>query len=279
MAIFQRIADFNDAYENSSHIPGGDGYIERWQNDAAAFRAGLRGEGRIREGLAYGDGERNRYDLMLPKQAPRGLFVFVHGGYWVRFDRHFWSHFAQGPLERGFAVAMPSYTLCPDVRIADITREVAAAIAHVAKDIDGPVILSGHSAGGHLASRMMCADNVLDGSVRDRVQCLMSISGVHDLRPLMRLDRNAQLRIDETEAYLESPALLRPCDGTRLIAWVGAAERNEFLRQNALLANAWTGLGAEVLEVAEPDRHHFNVIDGLRNPDHGVLRAAFEGVC
>jgi arylformamidase len=35
---------------------------------------------------------------------------------------------------------------------------------------------------------------------------------------------------------------------------VGGAERSEFLRQNALLANIWTGLGAETSSAEEPDR-------------------------
>jgi hypothetical protein len=74
------------------------------------------------------------------------------------------------------------------------------------------------------------------------------------------------------EALGESPALLEPREGIRLTCWVGGAERAEFLRQNALLANIWTGLGARTAAVAEPDRHHFNVIDGLADPDHPLSR-------
>ena len=42
---------------------------------------------------------------------------------------------------------------------------------------------------------------------------------------------------------------------------------------NALLANVWTGLGAATAIVEEADRHHFNVIDGLMQPDHPLTRA------
>ena len=49
------------------------------------------------------------------------LVVFVHGGYWLRFHRDIWSHFAQGLTARGWAVAMPSYTLAPEARIAAMT--------------------------------------------------------------------------------------------------------------------------------------------------------------
>ena len=104
----------------------------------------------------------------------------------------------------------------------------------------------------------------------------LSISGVHDLRPLLRTAMNATLKLDEAEAQRESSALLLPLAGVRLTCWVGAAERAEFIRQNALLANVWTGLGAQTACVQEPDRHHFNVIDGLREA-YSALTTALVG--
>ncbi len=83
---------------------------------------------------------------------------------------------------------------------------------------------------------------------------------------------NATLRIDEAEALAQSPALLRPMDGARVTCWVGGGERAEFLRQNALLANIWTGLGATTSAVVEPDRHHFSIVDGLADPAHPLTR-------
>ena len=74
------------------------------------------------------------------------------------------------------------------------------------------------------------------------------------------------------EARGESPALLEPIFGTRLVAWVGADERPEFVRQNALLANVWTGLGAETQAVVEENRHHFNVIEGLEDSGSAMVQ-------
>ena len=144
----------DDAYANAAYIPGGNDFPARWDKDAAAFRATARAE----LDLSYGPDPRQRLDLFLPKAPPKGLFVFVHGGYWLAFDKSTWSHFAAGALARGYAVAMPSYPLCPQVRIGDITRSVQAAIALAAQHVDGPIRLAGHSAGGHLAARMGCAD-------------------------------------------------------------------------------------------------------------------------
>lgn len=270
--MHRRILDWDDAYTNGANIAGGDRWPAAWVEPARAFREGLLSAGRARLDLAYGGGERNRFDLFLPQAAPRGLVVFVHGGYWLRLDKSYLSHLAAGPVASGFAVAMPSYTLCPAIRIAGIGTEVAAAITAAAAMVEGPLMLVGHSAGGHLASRMACASSPLSAPLRSRIRHVVSISGIHDLRPIMRTAMNEQLHMDEAEALAESPALLRPMDNLRLTCWVGGGERAEFIRQNALLPNIWTGLGAATTAVVEPDRHHFSVIDGLMDPAHPLTR-------
>ncbi|TGT91631.1 MULTISPECIES: alpha/beta hydrolase [unclassified Mesorhizobium] len=267
-----RIADWDNAYANGANIAGSDRWPAAWAEPAQAFRDALSAQGRARIDIAYGDRPRNRFDLFLPKAAPRGLVVFIHGGYWMETDKSLWSHLAEGAVDSGFAVAMPSYTQCPDIRIAGIVTEIGTAISRAAAMVDGPLILTGHSAGGHLASRMVTVTTPLAAGIARRIRHVVSISGLHDLRPLMRTDMNATLKIDEHEAQMESPALLRPLDGVRITCWAGGGERSEFLRQNALLANIWTGLGAITNAVVEPDRHHYDVVDGLADPAHALTR-------
>ena len=269
--IFHQITDWNDAYANGPNIPGGDRWPAAWVQPAQAYRDELLGVGRAALDIAYGERPRNRFDLFMPEAKPTGLVVFVHGGFWRALDKSFWSNLARGAVESGYAVAMPSYTLCPEARISDITREIGAAIEKAASMIEGPLYLTGHSAGGHLVTRMISTTSPLPDSVRARIRHTVSISGVHDLRPLLKTAMNADLRIDAAEAQAESPVLLAPQPNTRLTCWVGAAERPEFIRLNALLANIWTGLGAQTCTIEEPGRHHFNVIDGLADPRHPLL--------
>jgi acetyl esterase/lipase len=240
---------------------------------AQRFRESLSASGRAKLDMPYGERPRNRLDLFLPEGAPKGLVVFVHGGYWLALDKNYWSHLAAGAIAHGYAVTMPSYTLCPAIRIGGIVKEIAAAIDAAAGLVEGPVMLTGHSAGGHLVSRMISVTTPLSPGVQARIRRVVSISGVHDLRPIMKTAMNEKLGIDEAEALAESPALLRPMEGARITCWVGGGERAEFLRQNALLANIWIGLGAVTSAVVEPDRHHFSVIDGLADPAHALTRA------
>ena len=152
---------------------------------AQAYRDALQGSGRATLDISYGERARNRFDLFAPEGRPKGLVVFVHGGFWKALDKSFWSHLARGSVESGYAVAMPSYTLCPAVRISEITREIAAAVARAAAMVEGPLFLTGHSAGGHLVTRMISATSPLPDAVRARISHTVSISGLHDLRPLM----------------------------------------------------------------------------------------------
>lgn len=275
--ILHRIEDWDDAYANGPNIAGGERWPAAWERPAREYRDRLTGAGRARLDLAYGDRPRNRLDLFLPEGEPKGLVVFVHGGFWLRLDKSLWSHLARGPVESGYAVAMPGYTLCPDIRVAGITAEIGRAITSAAAMVAGPIRLAGHSAGGHLVTRMLSATTPMPNDLRSRIASTLSISGIHDLRPLLRTAMNETLRMDAAEAMAESPALLEPLPETRLLCWVGAAERSEFRRQNALLANVWKGLGAATATVEEPDRHHFNIIDGLADPDHAMTQALLTG--
>lgn len=267
------ISDYDDAYANGAHIAGAADYPQRWAEQAAAFREARAAVGRARIDLDYGAGARQVLDLFLPDSAVKGIVVFVHGGYWKAFDKSFWSHLAAGPQAHGYAVAMPSYTLCPDARIGEIALEMAQAVSLAAREVGGPIRLTGHSAGGHLVTRLISGKPLLPVEVLERVEGVTSISGVHDLRPLMRTEMNDILRIDAQEAQTESPVLAQPLAAIPVTAWVGAEERPEFVRQNRLLFEMWRGFQTPVTMVEEAGRHHFDVIDGLADPDHDLCRA------
>lgn len=233
-------------YANAAFIPDGDSFPARWGAAAAAFRA----TARARPDLAFGDGL--ACDLFLPEGPPRGTVVFLHGGYWMAFGRKDWSHLAAGAVARGWAVAIPDYPLAPAARIRRMTPALAPLVPH----LGGPVVLTGHSAGGHLAARL--------AQTGPAVARVVPISPLADLRPLRATAMNAILAIDEAEALAESPAL-HPAPSCPAHVHVGALERPAFLWQARTLAEAWDCPWT----VAE-GRHHFDVIDDLTDPDSAL---------
>lgn len=251
------------AYANADFIPNATQFPPRWSHQATEFRAKAKN---LRTGLRYGPGSRQILDLVLPEGVPHGLVVFVHGGYWRAFSHATWTHLAAGPLAQGWAVALPSYTLAPDERISGITREVARAIDLAAGEVAGPIVLAGHSAGGHLVARMNCADVAPKSA--DRIRRILAISPLGDLRPLLHTSMNADLRLDPAEAEAESSALATDRLHIPTTVWVGAQERPAFLDQARGLAEAWPEARLRVA----PGRHHFDVIDPLEHPESALTR-------
>lgn len=257
--------DADTAYANAPFIPGAETFPPRWKADAESFRTSLGPRARLK--LPYGRGARQKFDLFLPEEPPLGLMMFVHGGFWRAFGREDWSHFAAGGVDRGWAVAVPSYTLAPQARIRDITAEMVQALAAGAEAVPGvDIALTGHSAGGHQCARLVC-EGVLDGALAARVVRAVPISPLSDLRPLMATRMNEDFRLDMAEAEAESPSLYLPRKGTGVHVWVGAAERPAFIDQARWLSAAWN-----CPLTIDPGRHHFDVIDGLCDGESPLMR-------
>lgn len=259
------ITDWDDAYANIVHIPGGAEFPDRWLRDAAAFRA-------TRAPEAVDGGE-----FHLPEGTPRGLMVFIHGGYWMKFGPAWFSHLAQGALARGWAVLLPGYPLAPGGTLAAMRDTVAAQVAAAADRIAGPVALTGHSAGGHLAARLICDDSPLPAPVLARIRRCLPISGLFDLRPLQQTAMRGDLGLTDEVARRESPLFHLPARDLDLHIWVGADERAVFVQQSRLIHAAWAGWPDRTDLTVEPGRHHLDVIDGLADPAHPLTEALLGG--
>jgi acetyl esterase/lipase len=256
----------DDAYANGAYIEGADEYPPRWEREAAAFRQAVGARAQL--GVSYGPSARQVIDFFQPEGVARGTMIFVHGGYWKAFDQRMWSHLAAGALARGWAVAMPGYDLCPDVRIGDITRQIAAAITKIAdRTFVGPLALAGHSAGGHLVCRMT-DPLILPSEIRERIKQIVPISPLSDLAPLMDTTMNDVLRIDPAEAQAESPISMQPPHGLDVSIWVGGDERPAFLEQAEQLARSW---GAR--RIIEEGKHHFDIIEALSDSESPMIKA------
>jgi len=185
----------------------------------------------------------------------------------MAFDKSSWSHLAVGALRQGWAVAMPSYDLCPEVRIADITQQIAQAVARIATEVpEVPISLAGHSAGGHLVARML-DPALIPLAIGERLKVVVPISPLSDLLPLLRTSMNGKFKMDCDTAKAESPVEMRERYQTDVTVWVGAEERPAFLDQAQWLADAW-----HADHVIAFGKHHFNVVDPLADPESDLVR-------
>ncbi len=255
-------ADAEAQYNNRAAVPDHPLVMARWKAEAAAARAA-----HPSERLAYGPGEREVIDLFESKPgAP--VVVFIHGGYWQALDPSWFSWIAPPLLAHGVSVAIPAYDLCPDVRLGRIIAQMRKAAELLRARTGARPVVTGHSAGGHLAACLLS---------EGRASAAVAISGVFDLAPLVHTSLNAALNLDALEAAALSPIHWPPPNGgapggTVLDCVVGGDETPAFLRQSCAMAELWAEKGATTRFEALPGLNHFTVLDPLADAASGLVR-------
>ena len=258
--------DYEVEYNNRARVPENPAIMAGWAKDAAAYR-----ERHAPKVMSYGPGARQVIDFFRgDNDGP--IAVFIHGGYWQAFDGSSFSHLAGGLNAHGISVAIPSYDLCPDVSVDQIIGQMRAASRELAR-LGRPLVISGHSAGGHLAACMLATDwPQFDSSLpRDLAVAAYAISGLFDLAPLVGTSINKALRLDQATASAASPLLWSAPSRGSLDAVVGENESAEYFRQSKTIVDAWgaTGLATRFGVVA--GANHFTAIAPLADPDSPMV--------
>lgn len=267
--------DWEVEYNNRARVPEHPQIFERWTRDGAAYRAEATKEGRAELGLKYGPSPRQTIDIFKPRGNDTGkLSLFIHGGYWRSLEPSQFSQMARGLNAHGITVAVSGYDLCPQVSIGDIIRQTQAACLFLWKRLDRRIMVSGHSAGGHLAACMVATDwKALDaGAPADLVPAGYAVSGLFDLTVLTHLATNADFKLDDAEARRISPLFWQVARGRVLDAVVGALESSEFLRQSKIVADGWREKGAETRYEEIAGTNHFTVCDPMADPNSAMTK-------
>ena len=267
-------ATLTAAYDNGAAVADSAARLARWRSLGAALRA----EHPATLDLRYGPLPRNTLDLFACGRPRAPLLAFIHGGWWMRNAKEGFAGMAAGPLALGMDVAMLGYTLAPDASLTEIAAEIRAALAflrHREGGRAGPLVVSGWSAGGHLAA--LAADRGhVDAS---RVDACLAISGAFDLAPLRGTALNDTLAITPEEVEALSPARVvghgswphRPCP--TVVAY-GADELPEMRRQSEDYAAARAAAGAPTRLLPLVGADHFSILDAMMAPDGALARAA-----
>jgi arylformamidase len=264
-------------YNNRAAVADHPRWLAYYPEASAETRAKLA----PRLDLRYGSGPKETLDLFAPSGRSRGTFVFIHGGYWRAFDKSDFSFVATPFVEQGLTVAVLNYDLCPGVSIATIVEESRRAVAWIAREgaahgtNPSRIVVGGHSAGGHLTAMLFATDWPALGCAESPIAGGVSLSGLHDLAPLVQSSYNVDLKLDDAEAARQSPVFLTPRTRTPLVLAVGADETSEFVRQTQLLWEAWpqNRAAGATGPMLVPARHHFNVVVDYADATSALTRA------
>jgi arylformamidase len=266
--------DYEAEYNNRARVPEYADIFLRWAREAELYRADMLEAGRAELGLAYGDTPRQFVDLFLPQaggDAP--LALFVHGGYWRSLDASSHSHMARGLNARGIAVAVSDYDLCPIVTIADIIEQIRRACIFLWQGFNRPMMVYGHSAGGHLAAAMVATDwpSLYPKAPGDLVPAGYSVSGLFDLTALIKTSMDQDLRLDAQGVRSVSPIFWPLAPGRTFDAVVGGLESSEFKRQSRIVADTWRQSGAQTRYEEVAGANHFTAVDPLADPQSAMV--------
>lgn len=264
-------------YQLRERHPEFQTYFDAWDARSRATRERLD----CRLDLRYGEAPKETLDVF-PAAAPNApVHIFIHGGYWQNLDKKDYSYLAEALVAAGITVVVVNYDLAPAVDIDEIVRQNRAAVAWVwrhASDFGADrdrLSVSGHSAGGHLATMLLATDwpRFAAGMPVAPIKGVCAISGIHDIEPIRLSYQNEVLKLDAGAVARNSPIHHLPEAPCPLVLAYGAEETAEFARQTAAYAEAWRshGFDCDVLVVA--DRNHFNVIDDLTEPGSALARA------
>ncbi len=249
-------------YNNRALVPRHPEYFARWQRDSDFVRSTLPSK----LDVPYGPDARHRIDLF-PAAGSRRTLVFIHGGYWRTLDKSMFSWLAAAWVAAGVNVAMPNYRFSPGASLEAIVDDVLAATNWLFAN--GPshgipvdeVVISGHSAGGHLTAAVFAAPRDELRFDIGRIAGGVPISGLFDFAPLRLFSFNADFKLDEAAVSRLNLFDKRPTIPAPIVAAAGAAESSEFQRQTRLLAESWQPQVKSLLLL--PGLDHFSVVDAF----------------
>lgn len=226
----------------------------------------------------YGKEALQTLDIFPAKVSDSPILIFVHGGYWRALDKSSYSFIAEPFVKNNLTVCVVNYRLIPTVKMETVLEDIKKSINWVqnkALEYNGDsnaIILSGHSAGGHL-SLMTYLMNV---SLRPSIKALCSLSGIFDLQPIKNSYLNEVLQLSESDVHafsvsnkdlsvLKCPALLS----------VGAGETDLFIEQSkSLYAENKSLVGLEYYEYEK--LNHYQIVHKLGQEDNPLVSFILE---
>jgi len=266
--------DVERGYNNRAAVPDHPYWLDQFatQSEHAALSLSPRE-------IRYGSGPKETLDLFVPADPARGTLLFIHGGWWRALDKADHAFVAPAFVAAGIAVAVINYDLCPDVTISTIVEQCRRAVTWAAREgtqlgAPPPLVIAGHSAGGHLVAMMIATDWRAHGFDAAPFVAGVSLSGVHDLEPLVLFTHNDDFRLDEASARAVSPVNHAPQADVPLMIAVGARETSEFIRQSHLLWDAWprNRRPRHGGPMAIAGHHHFSVVLEYADPHSALTR-------
>ena len=273
--------ELDAAYDQSVYSPLIGQLLKRFATSSDEARAHLGAPKR----LAYGPTTVEALDLYPANRPNAPIFVFVHGGAWLRGEAKDYGYPAELFVNAGVNYVALDFIAVGAANgdIGVMAEQVRRGIAWVYKNAasfggdTSRFYVGGHSSGGHLCGVALVTDWQKEfGLPADMVAGGLCMSGLYDMKPARLSKRSSYVKFtDEMEQAMSS---LRHIEKLRapIIVTYGTNETPEFQRQSRDFAAAVKAAGKPVELIEAPNFNHFEMCESLGNPFGPNGRAALK---
>jgi arylformamidase len=232
----------------------------------------------IRLGQPYGDLRLQRFDVFSPQGATQApILMFWHGGGWTNGYRAYVHFMAAHVARMGFVLVAPSYRLAPADRLPAAIDDAIACAAFVAQHAHrygghgASIVLSGHSAGAHLAAMVALRS---PSALKQNFRACLPIRGIMDLHHPSPVPGSLEERVytlllsDAAQDAVMSP--MAWCAGNTLPfeLTVGEHDSERVRSSNRRFAALVQAQGVVAPLHIEPAHDHFQTHTRLADPAH-----------
>ena len=237
--------------------------------------AGVRRRLNGRYDIAYGDGPRQVLDIFPADVQGAPIHLFIHGGYWRALAKQDFSFMAPAYVEAGVNAVVMDYDLCPTVTLDRVVAETIECVAWIAKNAGllggdaNRIVVSGHSAGAHLAAFALAEDWTRHGLPGDLLKAAVLVSGIYDPRPVLQISVNDEIGLTPAMAARCDATAQPPRSGLPLLVAVGGDEPAGWIAQST---DYHRGAGPDAEFMTCPGKHHFTVGECLCDPKSPVFQ-------
>jgi arylformamidase len=255
---------------------------EHWLAEDLALSDALKGRISLIPDERYGEGPRQVADLFPATRPGAPIVLFFHGGFWRALSKDHVGHVAGPLVEAGAAVVVPSYDLCPVVSLRTVVKQAREALLWTrkqAKQLNADpdrIYIAGNSAGAHLAAMMMAEDWSRHGLPRAPIAGAILVTGIYDLRPVLRIQINEDVRLTADDVPGLSPQFLPLRCRVSTIVAAGGAEPPLWIEQSRRFAAKLSATGADVRMIEVPGLHHFSITHSLSHRAAPLTRAILD---
>ncbi|HET7885798.1 MAG TPA: alpha/beta hydrolase [Bradyrhizobium sp.] len=263
--------ELDASYDQSVYAPMLGQIQKRFASSSETTRRRLGAPKRF----AYGPTPIEGLDVYPARTANAPIFVFIHGGRWLRGSAKDYGYPADLFVNAGVNYVVLDFIQVDaangDLRpMADQVRRGIAWVYRNAANFQGDTkrfYIGGHSSGGHLAGVAAVTDWEKDfGLPADLLSGVLLMSGLYDLKPARLSARSNYVKFDDDmEQRLSS---IRHIDLLRapISITYGSFETPDFQRQSRDFAAAVKAAGKPVELLEAPNFNHFEMCESLGNP-------------